>query len=388
MRTLHPALNLIEAHLFAPSDALVRRWLENDPPLPAAIRAALDADPVARSHRADWEAPAPDLEPAPRAAPPVSDPPRWLRERLQQRVRAQRAAFAPIPTAGQIVRVDEAIGLDGPLEHDRPYPLTVLLGEPTGHRLIWYGWLVAPETDYASDADLILEEADGPRDPLAGLVQLWNPVYLYVPSANKVLAQLPPDRLAAARALALDFLTQPPPPARPEPGVLIERRTSQGHLLLTGTPLGGADDPRRRYRTLYRAAADLLREPVRLAQLQPTPVERLLARLRAVGKAVGLGLIPTPAPVMGAAAADIQRLGDWLELELRELPEEPEVFALRARNLQTAPCRVQVVRQSTVYQEHVLAGHQETQILIEAAPGTELVLSDEGGERLRWPLGE
>jgi hypothetical protein len=114
--------------------------------------------------------------------------------------------------------------------------------------------------------------------------------------------------------LALDFLTQPPPDLRPEPGVLIERRTSQGHRVLTGTPLGRSDDPRRRYRTLYRAAADLLREPVRLAQVQPTLAERLWARLRAAGETIGLGLILAPAPVMGEAAAEIYRLGDWLEL--------------------------------------------------------------------------
>lgn len=388
MRTLHPALNLIEANLFAPSDDLMRRWLENDPQLPAATRAALDADPVARSRRADREAPPPDREPAAPAAPPIPEPPAWLRERIRQRVRAQRATFAPIPAAGQIVRVDEAIGPAGPLGHDQPYPLAVLLGEPTERRAVWYGWLVAAETDYASDADLILDEADDPRDPLAGLVQLWNPVYLYVPSAQRVLAQLAPERLAAVRDLALDFLTAPPPPLRPEPGVLVERRTSRGHRVLTGTPLGGADDPRRRYRTLYRAAADLLREPVRLAQSQPALAERLLAWLRQQAEAVGWGLEPAPAPVMGDAATERWRLGDRLELELRELPEEPDIFELWAHNLQDAPCRIQVVRHGIVFQEHPLDGHREARALVEAAPGTELVLLDDGGERLRWPLAE
>lgn len=388
MRTLHPALNLIEAKLFAPSDDLIRRWLEHDPRLPVATRAALDADPVAQSRRADWTAPPPDQEPTIPATPPIPEPTPWLRERIQQRVRAQRATFAPIPTAGQIVRVDEAIGPSGPLGHDQPHPLAVLLGEPTEHRAIWYGWLVAAETDYASDADLILEEADDPRDPLAGLVQLWNPVYLYLPSAKQVLAQLSPDRLAAVRALALDFLIQPLPKLCPEPGVLVERRTSQGHRVLTGTPLGGAADPRRRYRTLYRAAADLLREPVQLAQLQPTLIERLLAWLRQAVEAIGLGLNPAPAPVMGEADTERWRLGDWLELELRKLPEETDLFTLWTRNLQDSPCRIQVVRHGVVFQEYPLAGHQETQILVEAAPGTELVLLDDSGERLRWPLAE
>lgn len=386
MRTLYPALSLIEANLFAPSDALLRRWMENDPQLPAATRAALEADAIAQSRRADWEALPPDAEPTPTS--PIPEPPQWLRERIQQRFRAQHTAFASIPSAGQIVRVDEAIGPDGPLGDDQPYPLAVLLDQATEHDSIWYGWLVASETDYASDADLILEDSDDPRDPLAGMVQLWNPVYLYVPSARQVLAQLSPERLAAVRNLAMDFLTQPPPALRPEPGVLSERRTSQGHRILSGTPLGKAPDPRHRYRTLYRAAAELLREPVRLAQVQPTLGERLLDSLRAIGAAIGCGLDPAPAPVMGAADTERWRLGNWLELELQELPEEPGIFTLWMNNLQDTPCRVQIVRQHVIFQEHILPGHQAVQLLIEVAPGTELALLDQDEERLRWPLVE
>ena len=91
---------------------------------------------------------------------------------------------------------------------------------------------------------------------------------------------------------------------------------------------------------------------------------------------------------MGGAATERWRLGDWLELELRELPEEADLFTLWARNLQDSPCRLQVVRHDVVFQEHPLAGHQETRILVEAAPGTELVWLDDNGERLRWPLAE
>lgn len=390
MHTLSPSLGLIEAHLFDPSDELIERWIANDPTLSPATYAALADDPVARDKRASWvvplEPPAPFL-----TAETAAEPPAWLREQIERKVAARQAGFAPIPAAGQIVQVDEAIGPEGPLGYDQPCPLAVLLSEPTEHRQIWYGWLVAPETDYASAADLILEDDDGPRDPLAGMVQLWNPVYVYLPSAHGVLAQLTLERLGAVRALALDFLTQPPPTLRPQPGVLVERRTSLGHLVLTGTPLGGASDPRHRYRTLYRAAADLLREPVRLAQLQPTLPERLfdclrvvVDRLRATGEALGVDLTPAPAPVMGEATAEIYHLGDWLELELREL--EADIVNLRVRNLYSTPCRLQVIRHGAVRRERVLEGYQETELPLEAAPGIELALLDESGERLRWPL--
>lgn len=388
MRTLSPPLSLIEAHLFAPSDELIQRWIADDPAFSPNTLAALNADPLARERRASWETP-PEPARSPDPSATTVEPPAWLQEVIKQTMAARKAAFSPVPTAGQILRVNEAIGPDGSLQYDQPHPLAVLLDRPTEHRRIWYGWLVSAETDYASDADLILEAeaVDGLRDPLAGLVQLWNPVYVYLPSTQGVLAQLPPDRLAAARALALEMLTEPPSPTlRPEPGVLVERYTRQGHRVLTGTPLGEPDDPRRHYRTLYRAAADLLREPVRLAQMQPTLVERLLEKWRSMAETIHLGLTPAPATAMGETTSVIQHLGDWLELDLQELPEDIDLLTLRVCNLQAAPCRIQVIRQNTVYQEHSLTGHQETRLLIEAVPGTELALLDEHGERLRWPL--
>ena len=387
MRILSPPLSVIEANLFAPSDELMQRWLDNDPSLPAATRAALAADSVAQARRADWEtAAAPEPPPATLTEPLITAP-QWLQERIQQRVKAQQTRFSPVPTPGQILQVAQPIGPDGPLASDQPYPLAVLISAPTEHRQIWYGWLVAPETDYASDADLVLEDSDGPCDPLAGMAQLWNPVYVYLPSTRGVLAELPPRRLAAAQTLAVDFLTGPPLAIRSEPGVLIQRRTSRQELVLSGPPLGGPDDPRHRYRALYHAAAQLLREPVRLAQTQPTRTERLFERLRRLAEAAGLGLTPAPAPVMGAASEEIQQLGDWLELELLESGDDRGVLTLRVRNLRAAPCRLQIVRQGQVRREVILdAGQPETRLLFEPAPGTELVLLDAAGEQLRWPL--
>ena len=51
MAKLYPPLEDIEDELFSPSDRLVERWAKNDPSLSANVRAALEADAVARERR-------------------------------------------------------------------------------------------------------------------------------------------------------------------------------------------------------------------------------------------------------------------------------------------------------------------------------------------------
>lgn len=156
--------------------------------------------------------------------------------------------------------------------------------------------------------------------------------------------------------------------------------------------MGSSDDPRHAYQRLYHAYAAAVRELARLARAQPTLTERLLAGLNHLAQSLGLGLTTAPAPVMGEATTEIHRLGDWLELWLElelhdsDSPDEVGILHLRIRNLQATPCRIQIVRQGEVRRESVLNPHQYTRILVEAALGTELVLLDESGERLRWTL--
>ena len=77
----------------------------------------------------------------------------------------------------------------------------MLLDSPQDeHR--WLGWLVAAETDYATDRDVLLEPVDEPFDPLAGMVQTWNPLAVDIRQGSRVLAQLSKNRLAAIREVA------------------------------------------------------------------------------------------------------------------------------------------------------------------------------------------
>ena len=389
MNTLWPPLALLETELFSPSDALIERW-RSGAELPADLQRALDADPDAHARRTALEA---ALAAEPEVAEvaedmPVSPMPPDLQALIRQRVASRQATFSRLPTPGQIVRIDEVRGPDGPLHWDLPRPLVVLLAEPTATLDVWYGWMVTAESDYAGDYDLLLGAEDEPCDPLARMVQLWNPVHVYLPSVSRVLAELTPARLAAVRALAVDCVTAPEPdPALAQPGRTLRRQVA-GHWIHTGTPLGGPDDPRHAYQQLYHAYAAAVREPARLAHAQLTLTERLLAGLKRLAQSLGLGLTTAPAPVMGEATAEIHRLGDWLEMELHENPDEAGILTLRIRNLQATACRIQIVRQGEVRRESILEAHQDARILVEAAPGTELVLLDESGERLRWPLAE
>ncbi|WP_295387741.1 hypothetical protein [uncultured Thiodictyon sp.] len=233
--------------------------------------------------------------------------------------RAAAAVLSTQPRPGLILQID---GASGPWRVARP--LAVLLSEPAGHPDIWYGWLMAAETDYASPWDLVLEGPDAPYDPSAAMVQVWNPVHVDCPAARVALGELAPARLAAVRDLALELADVHPDPAGADPGTLVQRITSGGYPVLTGTPLGDGQDPRWRYHALYFAAADAVRDLARhaLGELAPAPAwwQRVLAALRGAAKQWQLPLVLLPQPAMGPASPattepETWRLNDWLDLQ-------------------------------------------------------------------------
>lgn len=330
MRTLSPPLSVIESNLFDSSPALVRRWAEGDASLPAETRTALEADEVARALREDLEAgPADAGDLAPESAIAI---PADLAEAVRLRVATANRRFSAKPRPGLILRVHEAIGPDGPLGWDMARPLAVLLSEPTEHTRIWYGWLMSWETDYATWWDMLLEDKDEPYDPNAAMVQAWNPVHLYIPSACAPLGELSAERLAAVRDLADDLAGARPEPAEAAPGTLVQRTTTGGRLVLTGSPPGDASDPRHRYRQLYFEAAKLLREVATLAQARLGEQaampwwQRVLEDLRAAAAGAEIPLEPEPTGALSvkvppAEAGSTYRLGDWVRLRLIPSPE-------------------------------------------------------------------
>jgi len=323
MNQLNPPLDVIEEALFGPSDDLLWRLAHKPDAVPARLRDPVLGDPHYRDLIQALREPPEDTTDAPATvAPPM---PVWLAERVARRAAARAAPFPVQPAAGQVRLVDRVVGPDGPLDFDLPRPLAVCLDAPyPGRRDIWHGWLVGAETDYATEWDVLLTEDDGPADPLAGMVQLWNPVYAYLPSTGRVLAQLSPERVAALHAVAAEFLSGAPVAIGPRPGHVGLRETPDGQVVLTGTPLGGDDDPRHRYRTLYRAATAALREPVtraldaaREAARRPGPLEWLREALASLGGewqpgpalAHAMGIRPSSVVLDAAVASVLPSIG-------------------------------------------------------------------------------
>lgn len=259
-RTLSPPLAVIENRLFGVSMGLMDA-------VEAGETSARIAESVKKS--AEWAArKTGEAEFTPDGIEETAGAmPEFIRELVERRVAAAQAKFDPMPCAGQIVEVRRIVTPKlNQLDWVMQVPLYVLLDAQTETPELWHGWLASAETDYASWWDFVLQQEDTPFDPEAGMVQLWNPVRLYLPMAGRVVAQLSLARLQAVRALAGEFATsEPPKRIEAWPGRVALRATLSGLEVVTGSPLGGDADPRRRYQQVYFYAAEAVREPARLA---------------------------------------------------------------------------------------------------------------------------
>lgn len=180
--------------------------------------------------------------------------PAFMKSLIARRVAAQSATFSTALMAGQIRTCEEVRDSTGSIVKHLHKPVAFLLDQQIAKNQ-WSGWLVASETDYASYWDMLLDDRDQPFDPLAGMVQIWNPIRCVVASDSRVLGQLSSERLGAARQLALDFMAGQMIGDTPRPGHVAMRGTSDGVTVLTGTPLGSNRDPRRDYQRLYQTFA-------------------------------------------------------------------------------------------------------------------------------------
>ncbi|MEI6416047.1 MAG: hypothetical protein WCP34_17560 [Pseudomonadota bacterium] len=332
--SLYPPLDSIEARLFSPSDSLLYRWVHARDQVPPEIASELDNHPLAGEYRrillSDVESDA-----IPTDAPPVIVP-AWLMERIDQSLAVKQARYAPGPTPGRILAMNALPRPDGKPERDLNTPLAILLDQEVQPG-VWYGWAVAPDPDYASEWDVLLQRPDDePFDPSAGVIQTWNPVYCYLPAGHEwpVLAELRPERLAGVRALALAFAVGTASADAPSasPGrvwVRWEGVGEAGEPITTGTPLGDDKDSRHAYQALYHRAAEAVREPARVAMMpQPTLAERLIQHLFDLAQSAGRLLQPAPvlAHAMGSEATEAIHLvlEGGLRLAIEEFSDQED----------------------------------------------------------------
>ncbi len=116
----------------------------------------------------------------------------------------------------------------------------------------WMGWMAASETSWASAFDVLLEPQDEPFDPIAGVIQTWNPVEVeWKPGLRQdLVAQLSTERMNSVRAVAKEAASGLLLNIPVEPGCIALRTAAGAYMVLTGTPLG-ARDTRRDYQSAY-----------------------------------------------------------------------------------------------------------------------------------------
>lgn len=225
----------------------------------------------------------PDLREA-NSTDATTEMPAFIRDAIHRRVATNAVLDSSQPLAnGQIRQLSKVQDRSGQVSRSLNRPVAFLLDQLEETGQCWSGWLVASEVDYATAWDVLLEaETDEPFDPSAGMVQLWNPLHCPVSSDAKLLAQMSPERMTALREIAAVF----PHGSfndEPQPGIVAPRLIAN-HSVLTGTPLGGADDERRTYQSLYQQlsreidqgelSAKVVALPTRSAQLAPTATSR------------------------------------------------------------------------------------------------------------------
>lgn len=276
--------------------------------------------------------------------------PAFLRELVARKVASEQAYRLAPPACGQIRALAAVHHADGS-GRSVARAFAVLLGASLGGRR-WSGWLVAQESDYAGERDLLCEQEDGPFAPEAAMVQAWNPVECLLRGDEPILGILAAPRLDAVQRLATatcpDFVA-------PRPGRIGAWNLDADTVVVTGTPLGGAEDARHRYQQLYLALAAELRaaaapSPVRspVPLIAPRPARRWRDWLAA-------GLV-TPAWTAVATALVLLQAGGLLALTV---PATPELrYRSAGAHLRADPCAAMlraVFRPGAPYADVVIA---------------------------------
>lgn len=184
---------------------------------------------------------------------PVFELPQHIKDLIKRRVATHELRQVP-PKAGQIRELTM---------HGVPTVLYVCLKDlaidPETGIERWFGWMCSGDHEYASWYDFLVPEEDGPCEPNASMVQVWNPLQVKPIALGKVVGNLSKESLEAVNSLTVDFMfSDPPKGVKPESGILT-RMTTGGCLVTTGTPkipCGNIDE----YQELYFAAKEKLRE--------------------------------------------------------------------------------------------------------------------------------
>ncbi len=298
--TLFPPLSVIQERLFGLPDDELLALAENRSTLPDATRQAALNDPHIREKVMDLRAQlAQDDTPDP-IENTGAKPPDFIQKLMAQKVATRSALSGSALAPGLMIQITQLLSASGqPLDVILGAPFTVLLDRQSHLDHGWHGWVVSPDTDYAGFWDFVLQDEDRPFDPVCGMVQLWNPIQLYLPSDFKgeVLGKLSPERLQSLRALAVEFVEGCESQPKPNPGRVALRSTYQGYSVVTGTPLDERYDPRLAYQADYHHAAQILNAPLLAKIYERNVFQELIESIRNAWQQVTGDWIESQPPV-------------------------------------------------------------------------------------------
>ncbi len=367
--TLFPPLSVIHERLFGLPDDELLALAENRSNLPEATRQAALNDKhinervmALRAQLAQDDTPDP-IENA------GATPPEFIQQLIAQKVATRLSLSDLTPAAGVMIQMNQLFdALGQPLDVQFAAPFTVLLNRQDHPYEAWHGWLVSPDTDYAGFWDFVLQDEDRPFDPVCGMVQLWNPIQLFVPKSFKydVVGQLSPERLQALRALAVEFVQGSESQPQPKPGRVALRSTYHDYPVVTGTPLG-TNDPRLAYQADYHHAAQVLNAPVRaeVYQTQESWQQGLQGLIESIQNAwhQATGDWVQPQQPVAYAMSDSESSHQILDLreDLRlEVLEQDDEFKLTLRYDGTEPLTVRWLEADEVIESTTLSPEDPT----------------------------
>jgi hypothetical protein len=221
MTKLTPSIAVIRHNLFTPSYDLVETWVDRPQTLDMAIIKKLEASTLAQQEKKAYLQSKTSEEDrkeeqiitelfTPRSSKKFHSQdvsiPDAIQQLIQQRSKAAMHTFSQYPSEGLIVLVGKGDGSVNDLGLAMASPLVVILDKESARKNIWNAWMVAKETNYATDWDMLLTSSnDAPLDPLAGMIQVWNPLQINTTLIEKTIGELKPERLAELRNLNSDY---------------------------------------------------------------------------------------------------------------------------------------------------------------------------------------
>jgi hypothetical protein len=384
---LYPSLAQIESRLFGLDIDLLQRVARDDPTLPESFRLSVRNDPDQAKALQSLEDPVTD-EPQTTSALTAPTPvPDWLTDAIQRKVAASVLALTRKPAAGMLIEVSQVITPPGAkfLDWQLNSPLHILLDEQSPETdQVWLGWMVSADADYAALWDVVLEADDGPIDPACGMVQLWNPVKLYWPMARRLCGQLTATRMQVLRSRVQEMLfSDASTEESPRPGHIgLSRVEAMPQMsVLSGSPLGEADDPRRSYQAMYHRVRVALLEPARLACEQPenvrdSAIARYWQQCVDWGRQLGHSVLPQE-PLGLALASDSNPtycfvFDDVLHMTLSQ---EGDQIRIHLNNCHaTEPLRL----------EHSLEGDLQDRLILKPDAGDSFLFDPNRKHEVRW----